>query len=68
MTTATAAGPPGHHLARHPVADAQGQRLLGLFGADARDVYRARTGGVHHVTVFSADGTATGYVLRVHPA
>lgn len=41
---------------------------LGLFGADARDVYEAKTSGVHRITVYSADGSGTGYVLEVLPA
>ena len=41
---------------------------LGLFGVDARDVYRAETAGTHRITVYSADGTATGYVFEVAPA
>lgn len=40
----------------------------GLFGLDARDVYRAETSGTHRITVYSADGTATGYVFEVTPA
>ncbi|HEX2699184.1 MAG TPA: serine protease [Acidimicrobiales bacterium] len=41
---------------------------LGLFGADARDVYVADASGPHRITVYSADGTGTGYVLEVLPA
>jgi hypothetical protein len=41
---------------------------IGLFGADARDTYRAGAAGVYRVTVYSADATATGYVLEVQPA
>ena len=37
----------------------------GLFGTDARDVYEAETSGVHRITVYSADGSGTGYVLEV---
>lgn len=38
---------------------------LGLFGVDARDIYTAGTSGTHRLTVYSADGTGTGYVLEV---
>jgi hypothetical protein len=38
---------------------------LGLFGADARDIFKAKTTGVHRLTVYSADGSGTGYVLEV---
>ena len=40
---------------------------LGLFGADAREIYEAKTSGVHRITVYSADGSGTGYVLEVLP-
>lgn len=41
---------------------------LGLFGADARDTYKAEAAGLYRITVNSADGTGMGYVLEVQPA
>lgn len=41
---------------------------LGLFGVDASDAYTAERSGTHRLTVYSADGTGTGYVLEVKPA
>ncbi|MGI8685785.1 MAG: S1C family serine protease [Acidimicrobiales bacterium] len=41
---------------------------IGLFGVDARDLYTAETSGTHRLTVYSADGTGTGYVLEVQLA
>ena len=38
---------------------------VGLYGTDAKDNYEAQASGVHRLTVFSSDGRATGYVLRV---
>ena len=40
---------------------------IGLFGVDARDVYKAETAGTHRITVYSSDGAGTGYVLEVNP-
>lgn len=41
---------------------------LGLFGADARDLFTAETSGTHRLRVYSADGTGTQYVFEVQSA
>lgn len=55
---------PGQKVADATYVDDSG---LGLFGADASDTFRAETAGMHRLTVYSADGTATGYVLEIQP-
>ncbi|MEO6120563.1 MAG: serine protease [Acidimicrobiales bacterium] len=37
----------------------------GLFGVDAKDTFTAERTGEHRITVFSSDGRATAYALRV---
>ena len=39
---------------------------VGLFRVDAEDTFEPETSGPHRITVFSADGRATGYVLKVN--
>lgn len=41
---------------------------VGLFDIDAREIFTAGTAGVHRLTVYSADGMATAYRLRVTEA
>ena len=38
---------------------------VGLFHVDAEDTFEPESSGIHRITVFSADGRATGYVVRV---
>lgn len=40
----------------------------GLFGVDARDTFTAERSGQHRIVVYSADGAATAYRLRVDRA